>query len=115
MSVEDQIIQYLRNREENYLGSVHGYFNPFARSGATASEIAWEMQWLKGGTTKAGRLKVDIGRAKRILNAMVRSGLIECPGSQRTLQAGSRSVHIYTTLGFSGRLQIFLKQKGLIR
>lgn len=99
------VIDLLREFETQHLADpVHGFNNPFRRNGVPASQIAFACGLLKEGTTKSGRQRVDIPAVKRLLKGMLKAGLIEETGSQRTLACGSKSVECYALAGFLERL-----------
>lgn len=101
----EKVLGLLREFEGQYLADpVHGFNNPFRRAGVPASQVAFACGFLKEGVTNSGRQKVDTPAARRLLKEMLKEGLIESVGSQRTLACGSRNVECYALAGFAERL-----------
>lgn len=103
---QEKVLALLQAFEKQHLSDpVQGFNNPFRRQGVPASQIAFAAGLLKEGTTRSGRQLVDTPAVKRLLKAMLKAGLIEATGAQRTLACGSKSVECYALAGFAERLE----------
>ena len=99
------VLVHLDAYERQHLADpVHGFNNPFRRQGVPATDIAWALGFLKEGETKSGRQRVDTAMARQLLADMVKAGMVEMTGAQRTLACGSKAVECYALAGFGERL-----------
>jgi hypothetical protein len=72
--------------------------NPLARTGITADSIAYYMNW-KNGSNRDGKPRLDVQRAKSVLERLVKAGRLTNLGKQQS-PGSKRSVCVYSTPEF---------------
>lgn len=101
----EQALAHLRAFEASHLSDpVHGFNNPFRRGGVTAKDLAYACGLFKPTEHPDDGLRGDSVAGRRLAKLLVKQGLAESVGHQRTLSAGSQSVECFALAGFSVRL-----------
>lgn len=104
--METKIVDFLTAYEESYLDPKEykiNRINPFRTVGLTISQIANGIGAFKSEEFRldSGRLPYDNVAMNKAIKSLLKHGIIEEVGSQRTLHCGSKAKMCYALTGFS--------------